>query len=203
MSAVNAEFKQERNYPSQWDAIQILRERGKTRDYALGFNPPLSSYYEYVESYLPTLVQGYNSYNGSALGTEQVLKTLFPHLKSGELPDPETASKTLKSRAKAGRPDSISFNPPYATYYDYFDAFLPSMVEKYNAYNRSSLNDPQILKVLFPSLQPGTFPDRDTALLKFRSLEQRGRPYAVGFNPPEPYSDTAYYAYFESPDSGI
>ncbi|MBX9621803.1 MAG: hypothetical protein K2X28_07270 [Alphaproteobacteria bacterium] len=143
-----------------------------------------SSYEEYFrEEFLPGMGDSFREYNRSTLSNDAILKVLFPGLREGEIPPPEVAKAKFSALAEAGRPYAKLFIPRLS-YEGYFrEEFLPRMGDSFREYNRSTLSNDEILKVLFPGLREGEIPPPEVAKAKFLALAEAGRPYAKIFTP--------------------
>ncbi|MBX9621493.1 MAG: hypothetical protein K2X28_05650 [Alphaproteobacteria bacterium] len=165
-------------------------------------------YTEYWRGFLPKMGDSFREYNKSSLSDDEIMKVLFPLVPSGQFPDLETARQKFSLLAQGNRPYAQLFNPPSTSeagefelssamssptddpslpspYTEYWKEFLPKMGDSFREYNKSSLSDDEIMKVLFPLVPSGQFPDLETARQKFSLLAQANRPYAQLFNPSE------------------
>ncbi|MBX9621951.1 MAG: hypothetical protein K2X28_08045 [Alphaproteobacteria bacterium] len=157
------------------------------------------SYEEYFRGeFLQKMGDSFREYNRSTLSNDAILKALFPSLPEGEVPPLEVAKAKFSELAKGGRPYAKLFTPPESvgsssmdrSYEDYFRGdFLQKMGDSFREYNRSTLSNGAILKVLFPSLREGQIPDREAAKAKFSELAKGERPYAKLFMPPLSYEE--------------
>ncbi|MBX9621311.1 MAG: NUDIX domain-containing protein [Alphaproteobacteria bacterium] len=179
---------------------------------------PVSSYEESVLSYqnywkefLQKMGDSFREYNRSTLSNDAILKALFPSLPEGEVPPLEVAKAKFSELAKGGRPYAKLFTPPESvgsssmdrSYEDYFRGdFLQKMGDSFREYNRSTLSNGAILKVLFPSLREGQIPDREAAKAKFSELAKGERPYAKLFTPPESVGSSSESSSGSSSSSG-
>ena len=181
--------------------FRALKESG--RPYASLFRPSLTPYEAYFESFLPDLKKGFRKYNSGdpealALDTNSILRVLSLNPDSNDLFMSRTdAIKFFKSRSdplsRSYREYAIGFKPPYTSilidpndrYLNAFETFMPDLTEQFFQYNKSQYEvrplDVEVMSILFPNLQAGLFPSRETALQRFGELANGRRPYAQSF----------------------
>ncbi|MBX9620522.1 MAG: hypothetical protein K2X28_00565 [Alphaproteobacteria bacterium] len=91
------------------------------------------------------------------------------------------SARSIASTSGPSRSESMD-----RSYEDYFRGeFLQRMGDSFREYNRSTLSDDAILKVLFPNLPEGEVPSLEVAKARFSELAKAGRPYAKLFTPSE------------------